>query len=62
MYKIHKSNIIIIWVSILALCGTTILGYGFSSKGFISIGSLLTCGIISTITFFNQKLDDEKKH
>lgn len=61
MEKIHKINLTIIWVSVAALCCTSLSGYGFTRDGIISVVSLLTCSAISTVSYCCKKLDFVKR-
>lgn len=59
--KIHKINFVLIWISIAALSLTSLLGYGLSDKGIISICCLVTAGIISSIGYFIKNISDDVK-
>lgn len=60
MQKIHKSNLIIIWVSVLALGILAFTGYELNIRTAVCICSILLAGILSTIGYF-ANIDYEKK-
>ena len=60
MQRIHKLNLIIIWVAVVALAAIAALSFGFTRQVIIEIVVLFVCGVISTIGY-NVNMDDEKK-
>ncbi len=60
MAKIHKTNLIIIWVAIVALIGLALMNFGITSSTIRETIVMVTCGIISTVGYF-LNISDEKK-
>ena len=60
MNKIHKTNLIIIWVAIIALSGLAVSNFGFTRAVIIETLVMLSCGVISTVAYF-MDIDDVKK-
>ncbi len=60
MKSIHKTNLIIIWIAIVALIGLAVSNYGFERSVIIETIVMISCGIISSIAYV-LKVDDIKK-
>ena len=60
MKKIHRTNLIIIWIAVLVLSGLAITGFGIKSSTIIEIIVMFVCGIISTVVYITG-LDDANK-
>ena len=60
MNKIHKTNLIIIWVAIIALSGLAVSNFGFTRPVIIETLVMLACGVVSTVAYF-MDIDDVKK-
>lgn len=60
MKRIHKVNLIIIWVAIFALAALASVGFGLTPTIIIEIITLFVCGFISTGGYFSKQPDDIK--
>ena len=60
MGKIHRSNLIIIWIAVLALSGLAFTNFGIQRSTIIEIVVMVVCGIISTVSYLS-KLEDTRK-
>jgi len=60
MKNIHKLNLIIIWVAVVALVGLAFSNYGVTRSTIIETVVMCVCGTVSTIGYF-LRIDDEKK-
>ena len=60
MNKIHRTNLIIIWIAVAALSGLAFTNFGIQRSTIIEIIVMVVCGIISTVAYISQ-LDDLKK-
>ncbi|MCR4778158.1 MAG: hypothetical protein K5858_04870, partial [Lachnospiraceae bacterium] len=60
MKGIHKTNLIIIWIAVVALIGLAFSNYGITKSTINETIVMVLSGIISTVAF-NLKLDDMKK-
>lgn len=60
MNKIHKTNLIVIWVSIVALAGLAVANMGFNKIAIAELISLFAAGTISTVGY-KMNMEDWKK-
>ena len=60
MNRIHRTNLIIIWIAVAALSGLAVTNFGFQSSTVIEIIVMVVCGIVSTCAYFTR-LEDAYK-
>ncbi len=60
MDRIHRSNLIIIWIAVLALSGLAYTNFGITTSTITEIIVMVCCGIISTVSY-KLNIEDEKK-
>ena len=60
MKKIHKTNLIIIWVAVVALIGLAFSNYGVTQSTIIETIVMIVCGSISTAAYFINLPDMQK--
>ena len=58
--KLHKQNIIVVWISVVALCMVSFIGFKDITKAMSGNIILIVAGIISLIGYF-LKISDNKK-
>ena len=49
--KLHRNNLIVVWVGTLAMSGTTFISFGTDIKGLLALGTMVLSAIIGSLAY-----------